>query len=882
MSKEQGAAGAFSETAGPQPGGSFLDAALNVFRSGEDRPGPEPGARGVARSRARHLQPDGIASASLLSTSAGERKEILSRLMASGIQPADAEAVSRILLADPDAETRWMAAETLLRWRVRLPLGVIQRTLADPEDKIRAAAVRLAARRGPTAFSLLIPQVSQRTWPMAQAAALDALRRVLEDEGHLSGAELRVLLAGVAGLDPPPLRAERPGLEAIAQAIGIERLRAQLGGSGPERLGAARMLLAEASPTALRSVSGLSDDPSDEVRRAAATAAHLIGQYRGSGRSEPATPASSPGGTRVQSSDEPEDTDLLSSLARALADPERSVRAQAAASLERVPGPMLADWAVAALDGGSADVAAKAAAVVEHRRVRPAAASLLKRATGLPAESRAPYLGALSALHLDPEELAGLVAGIDPALRQEAVRLTWQIGGRAVLPFLRSLLEDTAGPVRMAVLEVLAESGEPSTVDIAEDLLANDSSAAVRATAVYALSRSDPDRRMRALSRALADPDPDVRATAVEALPRSFGSDTTALLLPALQDPDERVWQASLRQLAALPEEELPLLWTALQESPSAKREELVRVIERGDPDRLAALALQNVDAPNPVDRVLATSLAARAGTAESTAAVVAALADPDSVVRRTAAAAMTTLRAPAAVGALTRSLADPQVDVRVEAVRALGVIDDDGVPPLLIATLKDPELRVREMAAEALTRWHSPAVARQLAAALASPDLRRPAGDVLARVGRAAVAPLTDVAAGDDVEAAAAAGALLERIAGASAFAPGLSSVDPDERLRAVQVLAAIGGSVAADALLEALMDPDVRIRARAAMSLGGLGDQRAVKPLRRMFLSDPVSDVAAAAESALRVLGSVPPGTGDLRVIEGAEEELAEPPRE
>jgi HEAT repeat protein len=203
-------------------------------------------------------------------------------------------------------------------------------------------------------------------------------------------------------------------------------------------------------------------------------------------------------------------------------------------------------------------------------------------------------------------------------------------------------------------------------------------------------------------------------------------------------------------------------------------------------------------------------------------------------------------------------------------------------VPPVLIATLKDPELRVREMAAEALTRWHSPAVARQLVAALASPDLRRPAGDVLARVGRAAVDPLVEVAAGQDVEAAAAAGALLERIAGASAFAAGLSSVDPEARLRAVQVLGAIGGSVAADALLEALSDPDVRIRARAAALLGGVGDQRAVKPLRRMFLSDPVSEVAAAAESALRMLGSVPPSSGDLHVVEDVTEELSEPPLE
>ncbi|HYT77947.1 MAG TPA: HEAT repeat domain-containing protein [Actinomycetota bacterium] len=886
-SEEQRDAVASGELSGAPSGASLLDAAMDAFAGGDqqasdsgraavNRGTPSPGAIEPPRRDISRPAP-------LLSTSLGERQETLARMMASGIEQTDVESVARVLLADPDAETRWMAAETLARSRARLPLGVIHRALGDPHDRIRAVAVRLAARRGSASFPLLIPLVTQRRSPMTQAAALDALRRILEEEGHLSGGELRVLLTGIAAMDPPPLRAERPGLEAIARAIGTERLRGQLGGSEPETLGAARLLLADASPAALRSVSGLFEDSSQEVRRVAAAAIHLIGQYRGVGPSDaPADASSSSSAPWALAAEQLVEPDLISSLARALADPEAAVRSQASLALERLPRRMVTDWAVEALDGGSGDVAARAASVVEYLRLQQAAESLLKRASGMPTEARAPYLGALSSLQLDPADLAALVPTVDPVHRQEAVRLSWQIGGRAVLPSLRPLLADTAGPVRMAVMEVLAESGEPASVEIAEDLLKNDSSAAVRATAVYALARSDPDKRLAALSRALADPDPDVRATAVEALPRGLASEMMELLLPALQDPDERVWQASLRHLAALPDHDLPLLWAALRESPPIKREELVRSIERSDPDRLSPLALQNVHALDPADRVLATQLAARAGTAESTAAVVAALSDPDPVVRRTAAAAMTTLRTPAAVGALTRSLADPQVDVRVEAVRALGMIDDDGVPPVLIGTLKDPELRVREMAAEALMRWHSPPVARQLAGSLGLPDLRRPAGDVLAKMGQAAVEPLAEVAAGDDVEAAAAAGALLERITGASTFAASLSSVDPEARLRAVRVLGAMGGSVAADALLAALSDPDARIRSRAATLLGGMGELRAVKPLRRMFLSDPVSEVAAAADSALRILGSVPQASGDLRVVEDVSDNLAEPPLE
>jgi HEAT repeat protein len=273
--------------------------------------------------------------------------------------------------------------------------------------------------------------------------------------------------------------------------------------------------------------------------------------------------------------------------------------------------------------------------------------------------------------------------------------------------------------------------------------------------------------------------------------------------------------------------------------------------------------------------------MAARAGSPECSAQVADALSDPDPRVRRTAAVAMSTLRAPTAVGVLSRTLSDPHAEVRVEAVRALGMIDDDAVPAILIAALQDPEARVRDTASEALGRWHSPAVARRLASALASPDLRRPAGDVLEKMGHAAVKPLVDVVMGDDPEAAAAAGALLQRIAGAQSFLPDLSSIDPEDRLRAVEVLGVIGGDVACEALLGTLSDPDPRIRIRSASLLGTLGDLRAVRALRRVFLSDPVGEVAAAAEEGLSELGAGG-GSEDLQILHDVPEDLPGPPKD
>jgi hypothetical protein len=48
--------------------------------------------------------------------------------------------------------------------------------------------------------------------------------------------------------------------------------------------------------------------------------------------------------------------------------------------------------------------------------------------------------------------------------------------------------------------------------------------------------------------------------------------------------------------------------------------------------------------------------------------------------------------------------------------------------------------------------------------------------------------------------------------------------------------------------------------------MLLGELGDPRASRPLKRVFTTDPVSDVAAAAEQALRRLGELPEDPGHV----------------
>jgi HEAT repeat protein len=750
-----------------------------------------------------------------------------------------------------------MAAE-ILASTPGVPPAVIERGLSDPDDRARAAVARLAGAQGHGTVPLLLQAATSRRWPLAQEAALTALRSILGEDSPIGDQDLERFLSGVAALDPPPIEAERGAFGALARAIGIDRLADRLTGPDRMRVGAARMLWAEGGAASLRALRAVSHDPIQELRNLGSRAGNLLGQEL----PFPEAASGAAGQVPVSEATEPSDDELILALAVALSDPEEIARRQAQESLENLPRSLAASWAARTLREGSSGEAAAGAAVAELLGLTELALPLLDRGSTTPAEHRGPFLRALGSLGMEPASLASVVASVDPAGRPIAVRLAWQVAGRTVLPFLAPLLEDTAGPVRVAVLEVFDQAEEPSARGVAEQLLKSDSSASVRAAAVHALARSGSVDRVSALALALADPDPDVRSTAVDVLPQGIAGEAARLLASAFGDQDERVWGAAVRHLAALPYRHLHVLWDAIRTGDTMKREELVRAIERSDPHRLAQLALDNGGSPESTDRALSVQLAARAGTPECTRLVVTALSDPDPAVRRTAAMSMSSLRSPSGREALARTMSDPQAEVRVEAIRALGLIDDDEVPAVLIQALRDPEVRVREMAAEALSRWRSPAVARRMAEALSSPDLRYPAGDVLRSLGAMAVEPLVDVVMGNDPEAAAAAGILLERISGAQPFVDEVASTDPGRRLRAVEVLGAIGGSTATQALLGALTDPDPNIRGRAATLLGELGDPKAVPPLKAMFLKDPVVSVAEAAREALVMLGSVPPG--------------------
>jgi HEAT repeat protein len=164
-----------------------------------------------------------------------------------------------------------------------------------------------------------------------------------------------------------------------------------------------------------------------------------------------------------------------------------------------------------------------------------------------------------------------------------------------------------------------------------------------------------------------------------------------------------------------------------------------------------------------------------------------------------------------------------------VEAVRALAAIDDRAVLGPLVRAATDPEAAVREAAVRAL-------------------------GSI--RIGGASVDLVIDQVLELGSRIAPRGGWLLQRIIGFDSFVERLGSLDNQERLRAVEALAAIGGPRAVDALVGALADPDQRVRLRALRGLGELGDRRAADAVERTARADPVGEVVWLAEETLRKL--------------------------
>jgi HEAT repeat protein len=826
--------------------GPVEDATLEISVPGFEADEAEPELAAFAEEAAAALAPP-IAEPepevpSLTSTDPFVRRLALEELASRDLSEADTHRVEALML-DPEMAIRRLALETLARRPDRVDAEAIRQALQDPTDEVRAVAVGLAARRGDVAP--IAPFLAARDWPLTNREVRRLLPEVIAAEPIDDDAMRRVLEA-VGDLDPAPQPAERPSLAQLALALGSRRILDALSWPDVPRLGAIRLLSFDRSPVVLRELAAHSGDPIEEIREVAASAIEELVR-------DEAARERIPTGDSSSSSDD--GADRIASLARALLDDDATVRHLALSGLAGMDRGAIAGWVREAIGSGDPSRLSLAASTAQQLRLVEGASDILDAAAGLPVDARHGLVEALTSFVMPPDQLAGLLGQTRGPRQPEAIRMLWQIGGPQMLAHLRPYLDDPSAPVRLAVLDVFAESGDPSAVDVARIALETDVAPAVRARAVRILAQLTATPPVATVIRALSDPDPDVRATAIETLPDVDGPEAIDALTSSLSDQDDRVRLAAAKRLAARAADP-ELVWSSLRQAPDAGRDDIIASFERVRSGSLTQIALERLRSPDQEERSLAVEVCGWGASPGCVEGAIQALLDPSALVRRSATIALGRLRDPAAAKALGKALGDPDPEVRVGVVRALGVIDDETVLGFLVSALNDPDPRVREVTSQVLTEWSSPAVARRLAGVLAVPRLREAATDLLTRIGPPAVELLIDVLMQNNPAVVPTVGELLQRIARPEEFLARLDAVEPERRLRGVQALGAIGGPDAVNALLRSVSDPDERIRARAAQLLGDLGEPRAKDALVGL-LRDPIPGVVAAAQDALTRLG-------------------------
>ena len=267
---------------------------------------------------------------------------------------------------------------------------------------------------------------------------------------------------------------------------------------------------------------------------------------------------------------------------------------------------------------------------------------------------------------------------------------------------------------------------------------------------------------------------------------------------------------------------------------------------------------------------------------------LIALLDDTSASVRRSAAVALGRMGNPRAEVPLVRHLDDRDERVReavAAALQKLGWTPDrtaagaaylisrrdwdgcveigpDAVQPL-IAALQDEVVGVRQKAAWALGRIGDTRATWALAAALRDrdADVRRSAGWALEALGPPALEPLVDAFLDEDADVSAVAAQVLERI-GWKLDTRDLRT--PSRREQAKWDICARIGTEAVVPVAAALRDRAWPARARAAKTLGKIGDARALEPLITA-LKDTDFHVRKAAAEALETLGWQAGRTGD-----------------
>lgn len=336
------------------------------------------------------------------------------------------------------------------------------------------------------------------------------------------------------------------------------------------------------------------------------------------------------------------------------------------------------------------------------------------------------------------------------------------------------------------------------------------------------------------------DPDPATRQVAVEAIGKIGGADAATWLTQALRDPS-----ADVRGEAAIGLFRLRFVpvWTKKAEKPPELPESAVNAL---------------IDAAG----------------------------DSNEEVRWRVAYSLSRYGQPAAVAVLRKLASDPNVWARLFAVRALGRSGQANARDSIRVALRDPDALVRTeavVAAERLKAWDllgdflladpSFHVRAALAAALASEEAP---GDLLGRLTDDASLTVRCAAVasrgrrGEDVKFALSDPHWKMRKTAAE-FAPVEALEDPDRRVRAaaVEAMGSKNDERTASRILRSLGDPDLGIRIAAVGALAKRKDLPKLQALEEVYGKSMKREDVEVREEIADTAAGLPEATEFLRML-------------
>ena len=485
-------------------------------------------------------------------------------------------------LADPQDEVRAKAATALGRLGDRRALGyLLEHLLTDPAPFVRVRiASALGQFGGPEVIDRLVRALGDPAW-WVRLRSVEALEQIG------SGAEGPLLVA----LDDPDSEIR------VRAAVALERLRVpdhlvRMIESDDRATDASNTLVKFASSGTHEFLAHLARHPSPPVREAVVIAAHRA-----------------------------ERADLVNELIQiALGDAEAPLRALAFSALRSMG---LREALPPALTGLSDP----------DRRVRAAAVGIV---------------GDLG----DPEVVALLQSQAtdpDPTVRVAAARALGAIGTAGAQSTIRRLLSDRSPMVREAAVQAAIDAGYTTLAPELTDLL-GDTEASVRLKAARALGGVGNRSVVPELLRAFPDSSAEVSEAIAVAVSRLDLGALGGLIDPLVDSPD---WESKLA------------LIRTLRRSRAA---EAVPVLHRLLGDQMPAVRAATIEA---LER------AGRSGPARelAAAAVNGGLRDPDELVRASAIDACGRLEGPYGQELLTLLEGDPAALVRERAALAIGLL---------------------------------------------------------------------------------------------------------------------------------------------------------------------------------------------------------------